>query len=294
MSYNIELRHLRYFEALAEELHFRKAAEKLFISQPGLSRQIKILEEEIGVQLLKRNKKNVALTTAGEYFIQETEFILNHLSHAIAQARSIQSGNEGEIRIGFVGSAMQVVIPQLIIKLSQHFPRITTSLDELSNDQQINHLIHDKLDIGFIRKSSVPDGITQKVISAETFSLVLPHDHHIGVENFKSVSQFKNEAFILFERKYSPEYFSIVMSIFEDKGFRPNISHKSVHASTIYRLVENGLGIAIVPSSLTFGFDMNIKFIELDKIRQRTNLYICWKDENRNPALPPLLSLIDQ
>lgn len=285
MNYNIELRHLRYFSALADELHFRKAAERLYITQPGLSRQIMLMEEEMGVELFKRSKKHVSLTQAGEYLKEEAEYIINHIRHVINQARSIQSGHEGELRIGFVGSAMQEVIPSLLLKLNKSNPGIRTSLDELSNDQQILNLMHDKLDIGFIRKNSVPDEINIQPVTQETFSLILPHNHKIDSTNYINVKQLKDESFILFNRTYSPEYFSNVMSIFEDQGFTPHITHKSVHANTIFRLVENGLGIAIVPTSLTSGFDMKVKFIELRDITQRTILYACFKEGNRNTAL---------
>ena len=128
---------------------------------------------------------------------------------------------------------------------------------------------------------------------SETFSLVLPTDHPINEDNFKNVGQLKTEPFILFSRDYSPEYFSLIMSIFENHGITPSINHKSVHANTIYRLVENRLGIAIVPTSLAEGFDLNIKFIELNDIPQRTTLYVCWKSSNRNPAMKSFLTLID-
>jgi DNA-binding transcriptional LysR family regulator len=292
MSYNIEIRHLRYFSALAEELHFRKAAEKLYITQPGLSRQIKILEEQLGVQLLKRNKKSVSLTRAGNYLKTETDYILNHILHVSAQVKAIGDGHKGEIRIGFVGSAMQKVIPELLLKLDDEYPGVSASLEELSNQSQINQLMNDKLDIGFVRLRRTPNEIQSIAVNRETFSLVLPQNHHLDKNNFNNLGQLKDEHFILFSRIYSPDYFSTVMSLFDDQSFVPTISHKSVHANTIYKLVENNLGIAIVPTSLSKGFDLKIKFIELDKIPQRTTLYLCYKKNNRNPAMKNFLSLV--
>ena len=293
MSNNIELRHLRYFSILAEELHFRRAAERLYITQPGLSRQIISLEESLGVRLFNRNKKSVNLTQAGVYFKDETDFILNHLHHVSNQIKAIDAGRKGEVRIGFVGSAMQKVIPEILIKLNKNYPGINATLDELTNQRQIYDLIHDRLDVGFLRIRRIPEDLKLLPVYTETFSLVLPVDHIINSKNFKNVAQLKAEPFILFSRDYSPEYYSMVMSIFEDHGFTPNIHHKSVHANTIYRLVENGLGIAIVPTSLAEGFDLKIKFIELIDIPQRTTLYLCWKHLNRNPAMKSFLSVID-
>lgn len=292
MSYQLELRHLKYFLAVAEELHFRKAAERLFISQPGLSRQVKQLEEMLDVQLLVRDKKKVSLSRAGEYLKGEVEFVLNHLEVTKRQLKLIGDGQYGEVRMGFLGSAMQDVIPALLVGLRDQFPRIRTSLEELSNNAQVNALLRDKLDIGFVRLSRVPEGLCLHPVFEDTFSLVLPANHPLDAGNFKGLHEFRDENFILFSQDYSPLYFDTVMSICEDAGYTPRVSHKSVHAQTIFRLVENHLGIAIVPSSLQKGFNMDVKFIDLDKIPQRAVLAVVWKKEHRNKALEHCLSLL--
>lgn len=292
VSYQLELRHFNYFLAVADELHYRKAAEKLFISQPGLSRQIKQMEEILETQLFVRDKKNVALTPAGVYLKAEVEFIINHLEITKKQLKLVSEGNFGEIRIGFLGSAMQTVVPELLLKLREKYPQIKTSLEELSNNAQVNAVLKDKLDIGFVRLARVPEGLGMKTVLEDSFSVVLPKNHPIDIENFKSVHQFKDEDFILFSQDYSPLYFDTVMSICEDAGFTPKVSHKSVHAQTIFKLVENSLGIAIVPTSLQYGFDMGVKFIELKKIKQRAELAVIWKKDNRNPTIKHCLNLV--
>lgn len=292
MSYQLELRHYKYFLAVADELHFRKAAEKLFISQPGLSRQIKQMEDILGTSLFLRNKKKVSLTAAGEYLKNEVEFVLNHLEITKKQLKLIAEGNSGELRIGFLGSAMQHVIPDLLLTLKDSRPEIKTSLEELSNNSQISAILKDKLDLGFVRLSRTPPGIVIKPIYEDTFSLVLPKKHKIGPKEFVGLHQFSTESFILFSQEYSPLYFDTVMSICEDAGFSPQVSHKSVHAQTIFKLVENNLGIAIVPTALQYGFKMNMKFIELKRIKQRATLSVIWKSDNRNPALKNCLTLL--
>ncbi len=292
MSYQLELRHFRYFLAVAEELHFRKAAEKLFISQPGLSRQIKQMEEVLGVSLLSRSKKKVSLTPAGNYLKEEIEFVLNHLALTEAELKSIAQGHAGTLRIGFLGSAMQNVIPDLLVELKKEFPRIQTSLEELSNRSQVNAVLKDRLDIGFVRLARVPKGLNIKPVFEDTFSLVLPEGHPVNEKNFKGMHQFSEEEFILFDQDYSPLYFDTVMSICEDAGFSPRISHKSVHAQTIFRLVENGMGIAIVPTALQYGFRLNLKLIQLKKIPQRASLSVIWKADNRNRALRNCIGLL--
>jgi DNA-binding transcriptional LysR family regulator len=291
-SYQIELRHLKYFLAVAEELHFRKAAERLFISQPGLSRQIRQLEELLGTSLFLRDKKKVHLTRAGEYLRGEVEFLLNHLEVTRRQLGLIGEGQQGEVRMGFLGSAMQSVIPALLVRLKEYYPKIKTSLEELSNTAQIAALLKDKLDIGFVRLNRVPEGLSLRPVFEDTFSVVLPEGHLLEMDTFKSLRQLEDENFILFAQDYSPLYYDTVMSICEDAGFSPKVSHKTVHAQTIFRLVENNLGVAIVPSSLRKGFNMKVKFIELGQIPQRAVLSVVWKKDHRNKALEHCIDLL--
>lgn len=292
MNYQLELRHFRYFLAVAEELHFRKAAEKLFISQPGLSTQIRQMEEVLDTQLFVRSKKRVLLTPAGTYLKKEVEFILNHLEQTKRQLRLIGIGDQGELRIGFLGSAMQNVVPELLLELRHEQPGIHSSLDELSNRAQISGILNDRLDLGFVRLARVPKGVRLQPVFEDTFSLVLPVDHYLNQDGFKGMRQVANEDFILFSQDYSPQYYDTVISICQNAGFVPKVSHKSVHAQTIFKLVENKLGIALVPSSLQFGFQMQVKFIELKKIKQRATLSMIWKEDNRNPVLQHALKVL--
>ena len=292
MGYQLELRHFKYFLAVAEELHYRKAAEKLFISQPGLSRQIKQMEGILDTQLFVRSKKKVALTPAGTYLKGELQLLLNHLELTQKQLKLIGKGDLGEIRIGFLGSAMQNVVPELLLKLKESHSGIKTSLEELNNQAQVDAIQKDKLDLGFVRVARVPQDVSMQPIYEDTFSLVLPKDHLINEKQFKSIRQLSEEDFILFSQDYSPLYYATVMSICEDAGFTPKVSHKSVHAQTIFKLVENHLGIAIVPTALQYGFQMDVKFIELKKIKQKAILSVIWKKDNRNPALNRCMDLI--
>lgn len=288
----MELRHLNYFKAVAEELNFRKAAERLFISQPGLSRQIKQLEEELGVQLFERNKKHVSLTAAGAYLKGEVDFILNHLETTKSQLREIAEGREGELRVGFLGSASNQILPDLLNRLNTAFPKIVTSLEELSNQHQVEMILKDELDLGFVRLATVPVGLEKRAVLRDTFSLVVPDSHPIRPEYFKSLDQFSEESFILFSSDYSNFYYDQILGMCRDAGFQPQVRHKSVHALTIFRLVENGLGVAIIPTSLGVGYDLKVRFMEIPAISQFTELSVIWKPENRNPVLGKALRLI--
>lgn len=289
MSNQIEIRHLKYFMAVAEDLHFRKAAERLFISQPGLSRQIKQMESELGFLLFDRTNKKVSLTKPGEYLKGEISMTLKNLDDAITHARYLNEGVVGQINFGYVGSAMQNVLPDLLLRIREENSNIHYNLKEMENPDQIEALLSQEIDLGFVRLKRVPKGLNIHPVFEDTFSLVLPKDHLLNKDNFRNLSQLKEEPFILFEQTYSPDYFDQVMQIFKDSGFLPIISHNTVHASTIFKLIENNFGISIVPTALQFGYSGNIKFIELTKISQRTVLSVAWNSGNRNPILHKIL-----
>ncbi len=292
MSNHLEFRHYKYFLAVAEDLHFRKAAERLFISQPGLSRQIKQMEDELGIKLFKRHNRKVELTEAGLYLQQELKNNFRQLDDLIHHAKLLNSGINGHLNLGFVGSAMQKVIPDLLMKFRKSHPNITFSLNEIDNNQQVTALIKQEIDLGFVRIERVPKGLEMKPLFKDTFSLVLPKDHPINESNFKSLLQLKEEPFILFDPTYSESYYEKVMQIFDDAGFAPIVSHSTVNAISIYRLVENNFGVSIVPTTLKEGFDLNVKFIELKKIKQQTTLKIIWNNKNTNPILKNFLDII--
>ncbi|WP_027138778.1 LysR family transcriptional regulator [Gaetbulibacter saemankumensis] len=292
MSYQIELRHIRYFLAVATELHFRRAAEKLFISQPGLSRQIKEMEHYLGVKLFDRHNREVKLTTAGNYLKTELTKNMNSLEAILNHAKLLDDGKDGQLNFGYVGSAMQDIIPKLLLQFTEDHPNVLFSLKEMDNNKQIEGLLSQDIDIGFVRLERIPSGLKIHPILKEPFCLVLPANHPLDTTNFKNVAQCKAEHFILFDPEYSASYYEKVMTIFDDSGFTPHISHNTIHADSIYKLVENNFGISIVPKSLVTHTNPKIKFIELHTIPQRTTLSVIWSKENRNPILSKVLELI--
>jgi len=292
LDYQLELRQIRYFLAVAEELHFRKAADKLYISQPGLSKQIKQMEEAIGVQVFRRHNRKVELTEAGRFLQQELRKFIESLDGIIHRTQMVQEGVTGHLRFGYVGSAIQAAIPKLLVNIRKKYPKIIFDLEPMSNQSQIDALLKQQIDFGFVRIERVPRDIVIRPFVEDTFSLVLPATHQLKQAAFKALSQLKDERFILFDASYSQSYYEKVMQLFDDAGFTPYVTHNTVDASTIYRLVENNFGVSIVPTSLTQGFDMNVKFIVLDQIKQRPILNIMWNAKSHNPILSNVLELI--
>ena len=287
-----ELRHLRYFLAVAEELHFRRAAERLYVSQPGLSRQIRQFEEQLGYDLFARTNRSVTLTPAGDYLHGEVKRLLDGLDAAVRHGRALHDGRRGQLNFGYVGSTMQHLIPDLLLRFRQTHPEINYGMDALRNQTQLDRLLSRELDIGFVRSEVVPDELERMPLQVDTFSLVLPTDHWLTPATFTAMQQLREESFILFDPNYSRPYFARVMAIFHDAGFEPRVGHQTVHATTIYRLVENNFGVSIVPTSMRGGYDMRVKFIELDGLPQRTTLSAVWRRDSKNPALRHFVRLL--
>ena len=288
----IELRHLNYFKILAEELHYRKAAEKLFISQSALSQQIKQLEQYLGHSLFDRNNKRVVLNEAGKLFYKDAVQVIQKMQIAVNNVQLLQKGNTGQLGISFVASAMQSILPVLLKKFNSDCPNIEFHLEELTNKEQLLALEKGDIDLGFMRSNQVGQDMMIKSVYKETFTLVLPAAHPMSARDFKHIGELKEESFILFPNDQSQLYYQQIINLCADQGFTPKLSHRSIHAPTIFKLVENGMGLSIIPTSLATSGNTGIKFIELKNIPQQTELYAVWKKINDNPALPYLLEML--
>ena len=290
----MEFRQLQYFLGVANELHFSKAAEKLFIAQPALSRQIQALEDSLGVLLFERNKRNVKLTPAGEYLREEATQVLSQLENISNRTQLIHRGEEGELRIGHPGSAIYSVIPPLLSQLRSVFPQIKANLSEILEDDLFGFLKNYQIDVGFIREPFVDIQLSTKVLMEESFALVLPENHWITTDNFTSLSQIKNESFVLPPRHAGSTYYDLLIRMCEREGFSPNVVHESIHGATILRLVEYNLGISIMPISYRLSTAMRVKFIELKDIPERTQLSMAWRKNDKNPILQNFLKVADE
>ena len=289
----MEFRQLEYFLGVASELHFSRAADKLFITQPALSRQVQQLEENLGVLLFERNKRNVKLTPAGEYLRDEAIQLLSQVGNISKRTLQIHKGEGGEIKIGHPGSAIYSVIPPILMSLRTQFPEIRAKLSEVLEDDLFGNLINRHVDVGFIREPFVDKHITAKVIFEEAFALVLPENHWITSENFTSLAQVKDELFVLPPRYTGSVYYDMIIRMCENEGFAPNISHESNYGATILRLVEHNLGISLMPISYKYSAAMRIKFIELTNISERTYLSIAWRKDDTNPVLHNFLKVAE-
>jgi DNA-binding transcriptional LysR family regulator len=200
----MELRHLRYFVAVAEELHFRRAAERLHMSQPPLSQQIRQLEEEVGAQLLLRNQHRVELTASGAAFLERAREILDAVEAAALEARRVQRGEVGRLAVGFVGSSMYSIVPELLNAFRERHGDVALRLGELGTTEQLRQLESGRLDVGFLRPRQPRPGLTIEPVYSEPVMLALPDRHPLASATRIHVADLAGEQLVLLTRAGSP------------------------------------------------------------------------------------------
>lgn len=276
----MELRHLKYFLAVAEELNFTKASEKLFISQPPLSRQIIELEEELQAKLFIRNNKKVALTEAGKYFEKEVKSLFQDLERISLKTKKIAENVSGEFRIAYISSIYSAVISDLIKHLKIQFPYVNFKLFEISTTKQIDALEQGKIEMGIIRSPIKSPKIQSHLWFQDGFSIVF-NKNNIQLKSEKDILNLKEETFVFFNKDYAPHYHEVLLELCAFYGFTPKIIHEANNINSIVQLVKNGLGISIVPSNIAKNNqDPEIGFIELKKVNLRTDVSIITSKED--------------
>lgn len=245
----MELRHLKYFMAVAEELNFTRAAKKLFIAQPPLSRQIKELEQTLGARLFDRNNKRVELTDAGKYFKKEVEQILQQIEKVKFTTHKIANHTSGEFRIGYISSTFSGVIATLLEYLTESYPYVNFKLFELPTIQQIKRLEEGSLDLGILRGPLLSTKIETVRWFKDGYALVYNKDLH-SVDNEEDIRKLSKATFTFFNKKYAPQYYQKLLEICAQYGFVPNVVHESNNINSIIQLVKKGLGVSILPASI--------------------------------------------
>lgn len=248
---NIELRHLRYFVAVAEELHFGRAAQRLHISQPPLSMQIRALEGNLGVQLFERTQRRVALTQAGAAFLGEARQILARTESAALLARRASRGEVGDLAVGFVSTADYNVLPPLLREFRQRAPAVRLALYESTTDRQLADLVDGRIDVGFVLPPVEDARLTYRAIHRETLVAALPVRHPLARARGKlRLAALAEAPFILFPRPNAPSLYDAVVSYCSSAGFSPRIEQEAVQMQTIVSLVSAEIGVALIPASL--------------------------------------------
>jgi DNA-binding transcriptional LysR family regulator len=250
----MEFRHLRCFLALAEDLHYGRAAQRLAMSQPPLSVAIQQLEASVGARLFLRNSKSVQLTAAGQALLPEAQALLAQARQAMQLAKDVAQGQAGRLRIGFVGAMLYRGLPQMLQPFQAAHPRLRVELRELSSTEQLAELVHDRLDAGFAHTSQVPAGLSSILVASQPLVACVPHTHALALrpdpQALVDLAGFGPEPLALVSREVSPDYHDRILSLCAQAGWQPEVRHDLRHWLSVVSVVSQGMGVALVPQAL--------------------------------------------
>jgi DNA-binding transcriptional LysR family regulator len=245
----MDLRQLRYFVAVAEERHYGRAAQRLHMSQPPLSMQIKALERELGIKLLERTSRRVALTDAGRAFLERAKTILGAVEEAREVARGAEQGTQGRLEVGFISSATLSLLPPAIRLFRERFGGVELELKELTSAQQVDALYEGGIRVGLVRLPLRAPGIRFESVLEERLVVALPSGHALEGLDRLSLEAIADLPLIFFTRQLIPGFHAQIVELFQRVGAFPKVAQHAVHLQTIVGLVASGVGIAILPSS---------------------------------------------
>jgi DNA-binding transcriptional LysR family regulator len=280
----MELRHLRYFVAVAQESSFTRAAQRLHISQPPLSQQIGDLESELGTRLLMRTSRRVELTAAGEAFLGHAKAILERMDQALSHARAVGSGSAGRLEIGLSGSLLLGPMPQLIAAYRRSHSAVTVVLHEMTPAAQLAGLRDHKIDLSFSRTASNDDILVSEQVWADPVVVALPRGHPMTKRRNLELGDLKNEEFVLL-RLDSSGFAKYLHSCCLDAGFVPHVSQQVVESQAIPSLVAAGLGVALVPASLQRVHRRGVEYRALARNAPRADVYAIQRKDDASPVV---------
>lgn len=262
----MEFRHLRYFLAVAQELHFTRAAEKLNIGQPPLSQQIQALESELGVQLFKRTRRSVALTEAGERLVVQAREIL-HISGGLrAELLDIEQGKTGELRIGFTTTGLLVdELSRPLKAYRRRYPDVRISLREMYSRQQFDALLNQEIDVGYVRLTPgvTQDGLDIRILRRDRLCVVLPDDHPDATADSLRLSAVRDEPFIFYPAHAGAAVPELVRQLCQRAGFTPTVVQEAAEVLTHIGLVGAGVGISVLPKPVDLLRPGGVAFVPL-------------------------------
>jgi DNA-binding transcriptional LysR family regulator len=272
-----DTRQLRYFVAVAERLHFGRAAAALHISQPPLSRAIRGLEEQLGARLLARSRRKVELTPEGARLYEEAKRILGHLERAAQEVGAMATGQSGRLRLGFVSLADYGVLPGLLKAFKAAKPGVSLALREMLSPEQAAALSAGELDFGLLLPPVAGD-LEHLVVQSERFVAALPSRHPAARRRGRlAMRELEGEAFVMVPREIAPGLYDIVAGLAARAGFSLQVAQEAIQMQTVVSLVSSGLGVAIVPASIANLGRRGVVYREIADAHPRLDLWLAWR-----------------
>jgi DNA-binding transcriptional LysR family regulator len=281
----MELRSLRYFVMLAEELHFGRAARRLAITQPPLSIAIRNLENELGVQLLLRDRRRVALTEPGRAFLDQARVVLARASDAIETARAASRGEVGRLAIGFMSASIYTVLPLILREFASSHPGVRLELRELTLPQQFAALEKGDIHVGFIRPQPMEAEFSSAILLQEPLVAALPSGHLLTRNRRVRAQSLAREPFVMFQRSPGLVLHDIVLKFCLQQGFSPHVVQEASQTHAVIGLVSAGIGVSLVPSSAQ---EIRLRGVELRPLAERSpqvGTALAWRSDDDSPAL---------
>ncbi|MEO1145248.1 MAG: LysR substrate-binding domain-containing protein [Cyanobacteria bacterium J06638_22] len=289
---DIELRQLRYFVAVAEELNFTRAAERLQIAQPPLSRQIQALEKALGVELLERSQRRVQLTPAGNVFLEECHRLLAQLDVSVDRTQRTARGETGQLRIGFEGSSQNDLLVQAVRVFHTQFPEVELVLQELSSGEQGEALRRHQIGLGFLDPSLPMEDLSVDVLRSEPLVAVLAETHALADQSHVALSQLADDTWITGSRKAYCGLLIQILNACRQAGFTPRIGHETNDMQMLLGFVAAGLGVTLLPASMQKSPYHGVVYRLLAPPVPKVELAIARHPDNRSPVLKAFLQVV--
>lgn len=289
MSITPELRLIRYFVAVAEELHFGRAATRLHITQPSLSRAIRELERTLGADLLARTKRSVRLTEAGRALLDEAPHALEEIERACEIARCVARGEAGQLRLGFLPSANVGLVPALVRESRKVHPDLELRLYELFDDPQIEALRERRLDLGILRDLRPDDQLAYEPLRCELLSLAVAHDHRLASRRRVSYADLRDESLIIWPRSLAPQTHDTVIERCRAAGFSPQVVQEADSPHTMIGLVAANVGVAVMASAYQARSGPDVVFVPITG--SECTLHLAWRADDASAGRDSLITI---
>lgn len=293
MDIDFAIRQLRYFVAVAEELNFTRAAERLQIAQPPLSRQIQSLEQALGFMLLERTNRRVTLTAAGDVFLAECRQILNQVEHGVRVAQRVAQGEIGQLVVGFEGAAHNSLILGIIRQFRARFPDTDLIMQEMSSGKQVEALQQRHLDVGLIEPIAAEGDIQIEPLLSEPLVVTLGKHHALAQEKQIALSQLADEPWVTGRNRYGCGLLLRILEACREAGFTPKVQQETNDLQMTLGFVASGLGVALLPESSTLAQE-GIVYRSLQPPVPQARLAIAWHAEQKLPVVDSFLQVVEE
>lgn len=287
----MELRHLRYFIAVAEEMNFTRAAERLHIAQPALTRIIHDLEKELHVLLFDRSKRQIALTAAGQGFLAQTYLVFANVEKAVRVAQQIEQGELGRLTVGFTGAAIYSVLPEIVSLYQEQFPDVNVVLHDLPMREQLQALCEHRLDIGFALAPLFVKNIAYERLLECSMIAVLPERHVLASQARIPLSALAKESWIWFPRHLNPRYHDQNMLFCQQAGFEPRIVQETGQPHVLTSLVAAGLGVAMMSACTQSLARRGVVYRPFQESSWRVDLQMMLREQERSRLIQEYVSV---